>query len=181
MFSPFAGRRLPSRPTAEAGLACSSARLPRQPTSPRPSPAPHVSGLPTALHRAVRPRRVPTVPGRDRRVTAMRRRRSPRGSHGLPRPPALAFFCPPALRSPLHSLTHSAAATAAAAAPACATSSATSSLTGFGSPGHHSSPATTPSRQQLRLHPAHPVLSLLRRGKHPFLGNCSSEHGRAHW
>ena len=63
MISPFAGRRLPSRPTDEAGPACSSASLPCAPRSVQPSAT---SGLPSAAPRpflcvASRPRQGATA------------------------------------------------------------------------------------------------------------------------
>ena len=74
MISPFAGRRLPSRPTAEAGPACSSARLPCALRSAQPSAA---SGLPSAAPRpfprvASRPRQGATAAWRPCAVDARR-------------------------------------------------------------------------------------------------------------
>jgi len=174
-FFPFAGRRLASGPPAEAGPA----KPPRAPRLAWPSPAPRRAW--PASTRLPAPRRAPDRV-RDCPPRGATRRRWPdsastrRGSpgiagHGLSSHRARLASHFLLLPSPL-------ARTAPATHPPPA---ATSSLAGFSSSVHHSSPATTPSHLKLRLHPAHPVLALLRRGKHPVLGNCSPEHGRARW
>jgi len=155
-----ASRSQPSEPPARASLRLASAQ---------PSAAP---GLPPRARAAPRraPDRVRACPPRG----ATRRRRpdtasTRRGSSGTaghdlnPRAPT-AFQRSSLLLSPRARHRHRAPR-----------------LAGARSPGHLSSPVTTPSSLQLRRHPAHPVLSLLCRGKHPVLGNCSPEHGRAHW
>ena len=161
--------RLP-KPTQPASLARASLRL----ASAQPSAAP---GLPPRACPRRAPDHVRVCPprGATRRRWpdfASTRRGSPgTAGHGLSSRrarPASHFLLLP---SPL-------ARTAPATHPPPAT---TSSLAGFSSFVHHSSPTTTPSRLKLRLHPVHPVLALLRRSKPPFLGNCSPEHGRAHW
>jgi len=141
MISPFAGRRLPSRPTAEAGPVCSSARLPRAPRSAQPSAA----------------GRVLTTPGRDRRVAAMRRRRSPCGSHGLRPHPRARLHLPKPLRSPLHSpaLPRCSARTRSALSPASATAAPPVEFT-VGAP-----PRPAIKRTQLRLTLRHLVLAVV--------------------
>ena len=93
----FLGRRLVSRPTAEAG-----------PVKPRAAPARLAPALPSALaclrarSPAGAPRRVPTASGRARRVAALRWQRPPRGSHGLAPPPRARLLLPrSAASSPL--------------------------------------------------------------------------------
>jgi hypothetical protein len=53
-------------------------------------------------------------------------------------------------------------------------------LTGVGRPSHHRSPPAATPHPEHRLHLAHPALASVSRGKDPFNGNRSSEHGRAH-
>ena len=177
-FFSFAGRRLTSGPRPKSAQPASRARL----ASLSPAQRRAAPGLPPrACPRRAAPRRAPyrvrdcPPRGATRRRwpdSASKRRGSPgTAGHGLSSRrarPASHFLLLP---SPL-------ARTAPATHPPPA---ATSSLAGFSSSVHHSSPATTPSRLKLRLHPVHPVLVLLHRGKPPFLGNCSQEHGRAHW
>ena len=154
-FSSFAGRRLASGPPAEAGPA----------SIPRAAP-----GLPPRTCPRRAPDRVRACPprGTTRRrwpdTASTRRGSSGTAGHDLnPRAPT-AFQRSSLLLSPRARHRHRAPR-----------------LSEARSPGHLSSPVTTPSRLQLRRHPAHPVLSLFCRGKHPVLGNCSPEHGRACW
>ena len=167
-FSSFAGRRLTSGPRPKPAQRSPPARL----ASPRLGPAQRAGSFSRAPRSSPRhaPDRVRACPPRG----ATRRRRpntasTRRGSSGTaghdlnPRAPT-AFQRSSLLLSPRACHRHRAPR-----------------LAGARSPGHLSSPVTTPSRLQLHRHPAHPVLSLLCRGKHPVLGNCSPEHGRARW
>ena len=102
-------------------------------------------------------RRVPTTPGRDRRVMAMRRRRSPHGSHGLRPLPRARLHLPKPLRSPLHSpaLPRCSARTRSALSPASATA-APPAESAVGAP-----PRPAIKRQQLRLALRHLVLAVV--------------------
>ena len=160
------------------------------------SPAPHRAGLLPRFALAQQPPRQPRPTPRPRSPALARlrpgagRSRSPRGAtrrrapdraatrHGLPDAAGRVLSTPRAHRIP--AFAHS--------RPRCLLLSPRARhrhraprLAGARSPAHLSSPVTTPSSLQLRRHPAHPVLSLLCSGKHPVLGNCSPEHGRARW
>ena len=83
MISPFAGRRLPSRPTAEAGPACSSAHLPRAPRSACPA-------LRRARSRASRPDHARALPPRGGHAPSTLAARQPWPAFAPTRPPSSA-------------------------------------------------------------------------------------------
>ena len=118
MFSPFAGRRLLSRPTAKAGSAYRRACRSRAPCLAQPSSRvwPTPRRVWPALRRVVPAHRVPTAPEHDRRVATMRRQRPPRGSHGLPPFPRARLHLLPPLRPRFRTPALSEAATTAARA-----------------------------------------------------------------
>ena len=100
---------------------------------------------------------VPTTPGRDRRVAAMCRRRSPRGSHSLRPLPRARLHLPKPLRSPLHSptLPRCSARMRSALSPASATTAPPVKFTA-GAP-----PRPAIKRTQLRLALRHLVLAVV--------------------
>ena len=96
-FPSFAVRRLASGPRPKPAQR-----------SPRAAPAHLASAQPSALapspaRRARRRATPPTASGRSRRVATMRRRRPPRGSHGLTLHPRARLHLPKPVRSLAHS------------------------------------------------------------------------------
>jgi hypothetical protein len=139
-----------------------ASRLTSRPTSESARPAHPVRLL--ACSRAPRGGRTPSTPVGWRPVA-----------------PARALSrCPSTLSTPL--LLYSILSPAAAAKDTQASSATarTRALAGVSCFSHHRSPPAATSRPEHRLHLVHPALASVSRGKAPFDGNRSSEHGRAH-